>query len=293
NKDIFEIITYDDLPWGEDYDYLNNYSQERKTWQYELNNEIRDPQKIYVLLQHDVDSIAERTLAILREEERLGIRSNIMIFNRRINRQHLEKTGNLLYTPYELDYDYLIRLQDQYGFVIGYHCNAYERALFDREKALEIFEEDVSALRQHFNIRYFSPHGGPRSSEGLSNNSLEIPDSLRYSLRWVANKRTVRFDRSYSDGGLNSLSRNPADRDLRDFVRMWQRGKRYRVLVHPQYYHSPCEHSPRLAGTPWYEEVLSCYSSSQLATAWNNVHWELKTFKNNLSEFEQSKTTLI
>ena len=274
HNDIFEIITYDDFPWMQDYDYSQNYIKEWKNWKHQLKTGARNKQKIYVLLQHDVDSSPERTLAILQEEERLGIPSNIMIFNRRINRRHLQKTGELLYTEYELNYDYLRHLQDHSKFVIGYHCNAYERAMFDQEKALKVFEEDISNLRQNFNIKYFSPHGGPRGPEGLTNNSLPIPDSLKNSLRWVANSQTARFDKVYSDGGINSLKRNPAERDLRDFVKTWQRGKRYRVLTHPQYYHSPWGKSPRMTGTPWYDDVLAFYASQQPGTVWDKVDLE-------------------
>lgn len=287
NSDIVEVITYDDLPWGDDYNYTNKYPQEHKNWKEQLNKGIRGDQKIYVLLQHDVDSAPERAMAILREEERLGIPSNVMIFNRRINRRHLQETGELIYTDYKLDYNYLRQLQEKSGFVIGYHSNAYEQALFDKKKALKIFEEDVKALGNHFNVRYFSPHGGTRSPEGFSNNILSIPDSLKHSIRWVHNRKNVRFDGEYSDGGINSLNRNPAKRDLRDFVRKWEKGKRYRILIHPQYYHTPCRPSPRMAGTPWYDNLLNFYASKKNVTAWECVHLNIsqKSVNSKISSF--------
>ena len=271
NGDIIEIITYDDLPWGEDFDSDNNYPQEYKNWKHQLSKRIMDKEKIYVLIQHDVDSSPERTMAILHEEERLGLPSNVMIFNRRINRKHLQKTGKLIYTDYVLDYNYLRQLQDNARFVIAYHSNAFDQALFNKEKALRIFEDDVKALREHFNIRFFSPHGGAPSPEGFSNNILPIPESLKRSLHWVQNKQTVRFDGEYSDGGINSPKRDPSQRDLREFVRKWKRGKRYRVLIHPQYYHTQYRPSPRLAGTPWYEDVLKFYNSKKCGTAWDDI----------------------
>jgi hypothetical protein len=274
HDDVIEIITYDELSWGNDYDYTHNYPKELKNWRRGLYKGLRDNRKIYVLIQHDVDGCAECTMTLLREEERLRIPSNVMVFNRRIHRRLLESTGELQYTDYDLDYQYLRHLQDESGFVIGYHSNAYEQARFDLDKALLIFEDDVRDLRKYFTIKYFSPHGGARSPEGLSNNILPIPESLKFSLRWVQNRQSVRFDGQYSDGGLNSPERDPASRDLRDFVRKWEPGRRYRVLVHPEYYHTPYTPSPRMIGTPWYDNLLSHYESKKGISAWDNVHFK-------------------
>ena len=270
NQDIIEILTYNDLDWGDDFNYEASYPTEWRTWNTQLKERDRDPNKIYLLIQHDVDGLPQRTMAILREEERLGIRSNVMLFNRRINRRHLQKTGELLYTAYDVDMKELTHLQDN-GFVFCYHCNAFDRALFDVDKAMEIFEADVNALRRHLKIRFFSPHGGLRSPEGKTNNFLPIPKPLRKSIRWVANRMTARFTAYFSDGGPNSPKRDPSTRDLRDFVRTWRTGNRYRILTHPQYYHSPCGVSPRLSEASWYNEVLDFYKHKRSGSAWDGV----------------------
>ena len=271
NDDVVEIITYDDLPWGDDHDIANGYPEERARWLRQFRDGQRDPRKIYVLIQHDVDTAPERTMAIVREEHRLAIPTNLMIFTCRISRRHMRETGEILHTRYDLDYGYLRRLQDELGFVIGYHSNALDRALFDAAKGQEIFEADVAALREHFNVRYFSPHGGAKGPNGERNNQVPVPESLARSLRWVANKHTVRFDGHFSDGGINSPRRDPAKRDLRDFVASWQPGKRYRVLIHPQYYHTPWHISPRMKGTKWYDRLLGLYAAGQGTTSWNQV----------------------
>jgi len=270
NQETVEVITYDDLDLEGDSNYKESYPSEWENWNRQLRTGVRNPKKIYVILQHDVDARPERTMAILNEEQRLGIPSNVMLFHRRINRRHFQKTGELLYTEYDLDMRALRRFQDK-GFVFCYHCNAFERALFDVDKAMEIFEGDVNALRRHLDIRYFSPHGGPRSPEGKTSNSLPIPKSLQKSIRWVANRMTVRFNGFYSDGGPNSPKRDPSERDLRDFVRSWRPGNRYRVLTHPQYYHSPCGVSPRLSEAVWYNEVLDFYSMKRPGSVWDEV----------------------
>jgi hypothetical protein len=279
NTDRIKVITYRDFCWGDDYDYQNNYPAEHAAWTKKLRKGEIDPGKIYVLLQHDVDSNPGRTIDVAREEERLGVPSNIMIFNKRISRRYLKATGKLLYTGYPLDYDYLHRLQEQNGFVIGYHCNAFEQGLFDMQAAKNVFESDVRELREHFAIDFFSPHGGTPSPNGLNNHDLEIPASLSNSIRWVHNRHTPWFTSAYSDGGINSPKRDPEGRDLRDFVRTWQPGGRYRVLTHPQYYMHNSGRSPRLTGAGWYEEVLNTYSQAGKLSAWNSVAEDIRSGK--------------
>ena len=176
NDDVVEIITYDDLPWGDDHDSVNGFPEERARWLRQLERGQRDPRKIYVLIQHDVDTAPERTMAIVREEHRLAIPTNLMVFARRMSRRHMRETGQILYTKYEIDCDYLRRLQDELGFVIGYHSNALDRASFDMAKGQKVFEADVAELRKHFSVRYFSPHGGATGPKGERNSELPVPE---------------------------------------------------------------------------------------------------------------------
>jgi len=280
NRARVNVITYDDLAWGDDYDLERNYAQERQRWlERRARGEI-DPDKVHVLLQHDVDTRPERTMALLRHEEALGIPSNVMIFWRRISRRTLRDRGELEYTPYELDAEFLRDLQTK-RFVVGYHSNAFEQALFDIDRAQDIFVKDLQALSQKFDIDYFSAHGGAPSPDGRNNRDVPLPPAFRNAVRWVHNGHSPWFTATYSDGGINSLKRDPAKRDLRDFVRTWRRGERYRVLLHPQYYHDPCSISPRLAGTPWYEEVRAFYASGRRGSLWDNIdirEWSARGF---------------
>jgi len=229
-----------------------------------------DRSKIHVLLQHDVDTREERTFLLLREEERLGLRSNVMVFRRRVDRRHLQATGELKFTPYNLDIAYLKSLEQQ-GFVVAYHSNAYEQAMFDMPRAEKIFEQDAAWLSQHFDLKYFSAHGGTPGPNGTNNHSVPMPASLHHRMRWVHNGHSPWFTGTYSDGGINSPKRDPTKRDLRDFVKSWRCGCRYRILIHPQYYHHPCKTSPRLAGTRWYEEVQAFYRDTPERSIWEGV----------------------
>jgi len=262
-RNDIEVITYNDLEWGDDYNYLENYPDEWSRWKKSLRMGTRDATKVYVVIQHDVDSKPELTDMALEAEAIRQLRSNIMLFNNRVRRKHYQDTGEVTFdTKYQIDFERWKDLAKD-GFVFCYHANSFEQSGFDAARSMETFVHDVKELRTHFPIAFFSPHGGARSPEGKSNNSLSIPATLKKEIRWVANGHTPRFDGVFSDGGPNSLKRDPEARDLRDFVRTWKPGGRYRVLTHPQYYSPQCGSSPRLAEAHWYRELIAeCKSKS-------------------------------
>jgi hypothetical protein len=266
-----EALTYADLDWGDDRDAAGGYPGEARAWREALRSGRRDPAKAYVVIQQDVDTAPEQTVDALRVQERLGVRSNVMIFNRRINRRLYRDTGRVEYTPYfgEEQRAYLQALERK-GFVVGYHCNAYERSAFSAAAAQRIMLEDIEELRRQHRLGFMSAHGGPRDAQGRSNNSLPLPDGLEPPVRWVHNGYTLFFDATYSDGGMNS-GRRPADAfDLRRFVAAMRPGGRYRVLLHPQYYGAEVERNPKLESA-WYDEVLRAYSAAGSADAWRGV----------------------
>jgi hypothetical protein len=267
---LIDMITYDDLDFGGDESYEENYKGELLTWRAALASGARASDRIYVLLQHDVDRLPDRTMAALRDQERLGLVSNVMMFNKKIDRRYYRETGIPRVSPYPMDWDYLRSLQDK-GFVFGFHSNAYERGAFDMKAAEEAFISDIEELRQQLRSNYFSPHGGNRDAEGKSNASMPMPESLRSSLKWVHNGHTVRFDGQYSDGAINSPRRDPAERDLRDFVRTWRPGKRYRVLLHPQYYNDVFVESPKIARAEWYRDVIAGCRADPQFDPWSDV----------------------
>lgn len=269
NEADISVITYDDLPWGDDWDFADFYPEERKAWKAELASGKRDPNKSYVLLQYDVDSFPERTMDLLREPTHALCPANIMIFNKRVNRHQLKSSGKVVYTDYELD-ENLLRTLCAAGFVVGYHMNAHEQALFDVARALEIFETDLSELSERFSIKYFSPHGGLPAANGRNNRDIPLPKEWQKKLRWVQNRYSPRFDGQFSDGGHHSQLLNPADRDIRDFVRKFRPGRRYRILLHPQYYSNNPVPSARFSGTPWYDELMA-QTLSPSESYWQDV----------------------
>ena len=262
NKKNIEIITYADLAWSDRQDSETIYEAEKKNWQKQLKSGERDSNKIYVLIQHDVDSRPERSMQIIKEEINIGIPSNVMIFSRRHNRKELKINSVLQYTDYELDIDLLRQAEKEHGFVIGYHCNAYEQALYDLPTAQQRMIEDLNELRKTNTIKFWSAHGGVPGPEGKNNNKIIPPKQVEEETIWVHNGAGPYFDGNYSDGGLNNKKRDPKNRNLRDFVATWQPGKRYRILTHPQYYNSPPQYNEWLGTAEWYKKLFATYEQS-------------------------------
>jgi hypothetical protein len=269
NRADINVLTYASLPWGDDSDYEGGYSQELARWNAGLQAGEFDRAMAHVLIQYDVDSRPERTMALLAVPEHNAVPANTMIFNRCIDRVALKNDNILKPKDYRIDYAQLTRLEGE-GFVTGYHSNAVEQEHFDLKRALAIFFEDVQELSARFKVRFFSAHGGVVGPKGEKNRSLEIPRDRRRDLKWVHNGASPRFKASFSDGGHNRTNISPAERDLRDFVRRFQPGQRYRVLIHPQYYDVQPHASKRFSGTRWYDELL-VRAATDTTSLWSDV----------------------
>lgn len=252
----FRIITYDDLAFGSDWDWENQYPNEFRNWR-KTGGE--SPEVAHVLLQHDLDSSPQRAWPIIEREMELGIPSNIMVFNRRYDRKVLKTEGILSQTEYPLD-DELLKRAQSVGFVVGYHTNAVEQSLGDLSLAENRFLDDVTALRERFRVRYFSPHGGVPQQGGVNNHDIRVTSREKVGLRWVHNRFGPRFHGNYSDGGINNPQRPLAERDLRKFVRSMKPGRRYRILTHPQYYDVRSRIAPHFAGVAWLKE---CHAAAE------------------------------
>jgi hypothetical protein len=269
HDDRLEIITYDDLFFGNDWDAASGYPDEKKRF-LNYSEKLKRRNKAQVLIQHDVDSRPERSMAVIAEERAREVFSSTLIFNRRVDRRLLKTTGELAFTDYELD-DALLRAASTDGFLIGYHCNAMEQALWDPTKARQILLDDLRDLSGRFPMRFFTAHGGVAGPDGLNNNQVDPTLALEAGYRWVHNGCTPFFTAQYSDGGLNSPKRDPKGRDLRDFISRWEPGGRYRILLHPQYYSEPYQQSARLGGTAWYDQLLDHVEGDHSSSTWAKV----------------------
>ncbi len=246
-----QLINYNDLKWSNDRDYQNKYPGEFASWKEAMRSGELDNTKSYVLIQHDTDSGPVDSVIMARLEEKRSAFSSIMTFAR-WNRE--QAVGSEV--DYPIDWDALRDLESK-GFCIGYHCNAMHLAQFDQAAACKIFERDAESLRQKFNLKFFSPHGGYKGPGGEGNNSVHYPDLCQTDLLWVHNRYSPTFLWRYSDGGLMKRLLTGEAKDLRAWLRDLKPGRRARVLIHAQNYREN-EFEPFEPGnenvSAWYRE---------------------------------------
>ncbi len=255
-----QIITYRDLfAHSDDWDFQSCYRREFENW----HRHIRDPERIYLLIQHDVDLVPSFTRRIVALEATYGIRSNIFIFN--------EPIDDLLADPswYDVDHPFF-QQAERNGFVIGYHQNALVLSKSDMDSAVEQFRRDVEELSRSYRIEFFCPHGGRGheiNGRLYHNYDVPLPPEYQRRVRWIYNRYSVRFHGRWSDGGLRRVTdaERLTDLDLVErFVNSMQPGKRYFALIHPQLwgYNINMDYNPALRDQHWYQHVCRQYSPS-------------------------------
>ena len=254
NRLHIQVITYYDIFNGcDDWNHKSFFPQEYKYWKACKS----DPEKVYLLIQHDVDNHPFFTKRMVAMEYLHGIRSNIFIF-----RDRYSKKGNDIL--YDIDHEFFGEME-KHGFVIGYHQNAFALSGFDMEKAVGRYISDVKYLRRIYNIDFVVPHGGTGcfvNGEKLCNCDVPMPKEFRHNLRWVFNRYGVKFDTRWSDGGL----RKTRDRKriqsfdlVNHFLRKLKKGSRNFCLIHPQRwgYNVDPQQNPLLAMEQWYKDICN------------------------------------
>jgi len=270
NEEI-EIITYRDLCWDtNDYDFEGWYPSEKQAWLNRIDSGQIDPKKAYVLIQYDLDSRPERAMSLLSHAEHSDIPANVMRFNQRIDRKRLKTCDEVMLTEYDINTQLLQKLEAE-GFLIGLHSNCYERSHHDASLAKKILASDIEELQKKHTIDFYTAHGGVPCAEGLNNRDVPPSANVAKTVRWVHNGATPYFTSQFSDGGHNSPVRDPADRDLRDFVKNMKPGGRYRILIHPQYYDVLFTKSARYTGTTWYDAMTDELEREGVTDTWGTV----------------------
>ena len=269
------VFTYDDMDLKDGRDHATSYKSEYDAWHQRIAADPQASEKAHLLFQYDIDRSTNCMHALLSAPEHDTVPANVMLFNERVDRWRLQSLGELGTTEYPLNDDLLRRRQSE-GFVIGYHTNAYELGGHDTARALEVFDRDMTAMSEKYGVRFFSAHGGVPDANGKNNNTLPYhPDWIDRSV-WVHNGINLRFDGVFSDGGHNSPKRDPAGRDLRRFFETMRPGKRYRMLLHPQYYGDDFGVSKRFVGTPWYDDMIRTARQQPDRSLWENVKLNIR-----------------
>jgi len=131
NEHIIEIITYDDLAWGNDYSSFesnnfikkNNahvktfiYEKEFVNWNKRITKGKINKNKIYVLLQQDIDSNPDANMKVMNLQADLDIPSTFMLFMDRVDRKKIEQKGIVKITDYPLDFPKMQYLKKKNAF---------------------------------------------------------------------------------------------------------------------------------------------------------------------------------
>lgn len=248
----FEVMSYRDLAG------VPRYSEETDEFRRWIANAESSGTRA-VLLQYDVDARPDVTMRLLEQHIKLGVPANVMVFRRKVFDWKLKRQGVVeIDESYELDFD-LLRRFEQAGGVVGYHCNAFDLAGGDADRAIEIFLEDVEALREHFDIRFFSMHGGHVTDDGRCNGNLPVVPYLeQLGLTWVHNGHSIHFHRNWADGSASNPRYRNESNDPLDFIMATRPAERTRLLFHPQYYNDFENQSfsfPMLSDQTWVAEA--------------------------------------
>ena len=242
-----------------------------------------------VLLQYDVDARPDVTEKILSTHIEHGVTANVMIFRQKIFDWKLKREGIIEIDEYSLDYD-LLRKFEEMGGVIGYHCNAFDRSGGDDRKAIDIFHDDINELRKHFDIKFFSMHGGHVTSEGKCNATIPIEPYLKkLDLAWVHNGHSAVFHSNWADGGASNPLYRQECNDLLDFLLSTHDGQRCRLLFHPQYYNDETNTHfdfPIIQDSKWTSEARGYAEAESID---GELYWgdRMAQSRDEISEYDQ------
>ena len=261
NTKEWNVFSYKDMkinPHQNDIELLNEF----KDWH---SAHIKDKNK-HLLFQYDVDARPDVTEALIRVHLEAGVPANVMIFNQRIWDGEFKKTGKIkIDDSYQIDFG-LLREFSESGGVVGYHCNVWERSLFDLNKSKNLFLNDIDTLRSEVDIEYFSMHGGPTDKKGRSNSHIiELKEfAADQDLTWVHNGRSPSFHKMWDDGGAGHPNYRYRMADVSEALAYMNNGNRARLLFHPQYYR--CTNASQINNKNqqdmyWFEEMVDKFDN--------------------------------
>lgn len=198
-----------------------------RTWN-ELISSAAPKSNHEIVLQFDIDAGPKSFARLYPELHRLGVRGSIML--------HRQCHDWYEYDIEELDLD-LFQDAERSGWTIGYHNNSIgnvqrvERAGdYSEEVLIEAqrrFADDVEHLRQWFDIRVCTRHGG-----NVVNHRTPVPESAEVVCvdKSFNTQLWKTIDRSFSDGGFQSRPK-PLQQRLAEFNR-----GRFFIRNHPVKY---------------------------------------------------------
>ncbi len=183
------------------------------------------PDKVSVLLRHDMDY--DNGYGMLELDYNYGFRST----------SYLRLHAETYYIIEQVAKFY--QLLEKYGFEVGYHYEVIDqtmrRSVIDWNAAEKLFGEELSFLRQFFNVRSVCPHGG---FANMPSRNFEFEeDKSRLAKFGVFSARKIPFSREVNFNYLSDTHDDFASTGLEFFREGFgqaRAGDVVEVLVHPQ-----------------------------------------------------------
>lgn len=183
------------------------------------------PDKVNVLLRHDMDY--DNGYGMLELDYNHGFRST----------SYLRMHADVFYKIEEVTKFY--QLIEKYGFEVGYHYEVVDLTMkgseIDWNAAEKLFPEELNFMRQSFNVRSVTPHGG---FAGQSSKNFEFEkDQSRLSKYRVFSAYHIPFSKPVNFSYLTDTSYQFVSDGLnyfREGLGKAKPGDVIEILVHPE-----------------------------------------------------------
>jgi len=218
------LLMYHFIKWGKGY-RINQYHSFLKTisnnsYEILLFNDHIDCEfkvnKVGVLLRHDVDISLSRAKKMYEIEKEQGIKSTFFF------RMHAEKYS----------YEEAIPLIEQLtsdGYGIGMHYDVLSFTKGNKEKAIALFEEDLSKLREIVTTHIVCAHGHRRYK------NHEIWSELDHKSLQIWSAYDLKYDLYISDAGGRRIIDSQGKHILK-IMNEAKVGQVVQVLIHPDWW---------------------------------------------------------
>ena len=210
--------------WYSDYssDRFTEFNKALKSGKFTIisyddyENGLIDPEKVNVFIRHDVDISLPRTVKMAETQKELGIQSTYFF------RLHAEK-----YT-FE-DAKPIIKKLAKDGFEIGLHYETLSVTKGNKQKAIELLESDIQALREITPVSVVAAHGHKDYK------NRDIWEEVDKSGLRISSAYDMKHDLYLSDAGGKRLSEKDG-KYLFDRIYEAKPGQIIQVLIHPDWW---------------------------------------------------------
>lgn len=194
-------------------------------WKDWIKNPIRNPNKVKILLRHDVDIIFDRFVKMMEIEEKLKISSCYFI------RDNAERY------KFEKAIPYIKKMESSNLFEPGLHYQSITNASGNIEKAKELFNNEVDAYRKYYPLVFVAAHGDKYDNKRIFYDNLVDFDQIG-----VYSAYNVGHDYYISDsGGLhhfnNFYGKKTFISDMLDSLFDVPKNSIVQILIHPDWWH--------------------------------------------------------